>query len=161
MDIIKFTQSKAFTVILIVIAALFGLSLAFGLGISVGFHKARFSYQWGENYDRNFGGPKRGIMGMFGDSNFMNSNGISGSIIKIDGSAVIIKGRNNIELTVQVNDKTVIRRGNESIKLSELKVDDNIVIIGSPDNAGQVEARLMRVLPSFPPLPSIMIPRGY
>jgi hypothetical protein len=155
MDITKFTQSRSFTVILIVIAVLFGLSLAFGLGVSVGFHKARFSYQWGENYDRNFGGPKRGIIGIFGGSNFMNSHGISGSIMKIDGSTVVIRGRNNVEMTVLVTDKTIIRMGNQNLKVSDLKIDENVIIIGNPDNSGQIQVELMRVLPTPLPTPAV------
>ncbi len=153
MDITKFTQSKSFTVTIIVIAAVLGLLLAFGLGVSVGFHKAKFSYQWGENYDRNFGGPKRGIIGMFGGSNFMNAHGIAGSIIKIDGSTIIIKDGDSDERTVLINGRTVMREGSQSVKISDLHVDDNVIIIGNPDDSGQIQAELMRILPSIPPLP--------
>lgn len=152
MDITKFTQSRSFSIILIVIAALLGLLLAFGLGVSVGFRKANFSYQWGENYDQNFGGPKRGIIGVFGGNNFMNAHGISGSIIKLDNPTIIIKDANNAERTVLINDKTVIRKGSGDIKISDLKIGDNVVIIGNPDNSGQIQVELMRILPLGSPL---------
>lgn len=155
MDIAKFTQSKSFTVTIIVITSLIVLLLVFGLGVSVGYHKARFSYQWGENYDRNFGGPQHGILGVFGGANFMNSHGISGSIIKIDGSVLVIKdaGDGNTERTTVLKDDTVIRRAQEVLKPSNLKVGDNIIIIGNPDDSGQIQVELLRVLPT--PLPSM------
>jgi len=152
MDLTKLVESRKFIVVIAVIAVLIIALVSFGIGIFVGYHKARFSYQWSENYDQNFGGPKHGIIGMFGGNNFMDAHGISGSIMKIDGSTIVIKGRNNDERTVLINDKTVIRRGNENLKVSDLRVNDNVVIIGNPDNSGQIQVELMRILPT--PFPS-------
>ena len=37
------------------------------------------------------------------------------------------------------------------VTTNELKLDDHIVVIGSPDSSGQIEAMLIRLLPA--PLP--------
>lgn len=57
----------------------------------------------------------------------------------------IVKGRDDVEKTVLVSNKTKISNRRETVKTSELKVDDQIVIIGSPDEQGQIEAKLIRL----------------
>lgn len=155
MDINKLFQSKAFKGVLFCVGAFVILSLIFGLGMFVGFRKAGHSYRWGENYERNFGGPPRGFvrgfMGDFMGRDFMGAHGIAGQIIKIDSSTLVIKGRNNIEEIVVIKNDTVITRFRETVKLSDLKVDDQIVVIGQPNNTGQIEAKFIRVMPAAPP----------
>ncbi len=127
------------------IVAVIVLLLAFKAGEFVGFKKAGFSYQWGENYQRNFGGPRGGMLNDFKGRDFMNAHGNAGSIIKIDGNVLIIKGQNNFEQTVVVSDQTMISRQQDVLKFSDLKVDDRVTIIGSPNRDGQIEAKLIRV----------------
>jgi len=146
--------------IIIGIAVFVIAGLIFGAGMFVGGMKARFSYRWAENYHRNFGGPQGGFMGdwrmMPPDSEFIESYGTFGQIIKIDGSTLIIKGRNDVEKIILVKEDTIINRFRQNIKSDELKVDDYIVIIGEPNESGQIEAKLIRVLPpmesSFNPI---------
>jgi len=125
--------------------------LIFGAGVFIGGMKARFSYRWAEEYHKNFAGPKAGFFGdwrmpPFGD--FIEGHGTFGEIIKIEGNNLIVKGRENIEKIVLVNEKIVIKSGLKDIKISDLKVGDLIVIIGSPNEEGQIEAKLIRVFPS-------------
>ena len=149
MDFNKFFQSKAFRITLITIGALIILLLVFKVGVFVGYRKAGFSYRWGENYHRNFGGPRGGFFGNFGygfgDRDYTNAHGTFGSVIKIDGSTLIVKGSDNVEKTILVSDKTTITSRRETIKASDLKIDDRAVIIGSPNEQGQIEAKLIRV----------------
>ncbi len=156
MDIKTFFESKLFIKILIAIGIIVVFLLVFKAGEFVGFSKAGFSYRFAENYHRNFGGPRIGPMGMMfgdldGDGDFMNAHGISGVIIKIDPVAagqettLVIKGRNNKEQTIIVSNLAAIRSGLENLKPADLKVDQNIVIIGSPDDKGQIEAKFIRV----------------
>ena len=138
--------------------------LLFGAGMFVGGMKARFSYRWAENYHRNFGGPQGGFMGdwrmMPLNSEFIEGYGTFGQIIKIEGSTIVIKGRNDMEKIILLKDDTVIKRLRETIKPIDLKIDDYIVVIGEPNDAGQIEAKLIRLLPpmeaSFKPSPSRM-----
>jgi hypothetical protein len=156
MDFNKFFQLKTFRTGLIVIGALIVLLLVFKAGVFVGYKKAQFSYRWGENYHRNFAGPRGGFFGDFrrgfGDSDYINAHGTFGSIIKIDPSigpgqaaTLIVKGSDNTEKTILVSDKTTIASRREAIKINDLKVDDRIVIIGSPNEQGQIEAKFIRV----------------
>ncbi len=150
MDIKEIIKSKPYMITALSLAVIAVLVLIFGGGMYMGYRKARFSYQWGENYHMNFGGPRGGMGGMmrdFGGKDFIDSHGASGQIIKIDSSTIIIKGQDGIEKSILVKDDTTIRRFRETIKLTDLKVGDYIVIIGAPNNGGQIEAKFLRAMP--------------
>jgi hypothetical protein len=133
--------------------------LVFGAGVKVGEIKARHSYRWAENYHKNFAGPRGGFMG--GDwmrmpkSEFMNAHGVFGEIIKIDSSTdpvrapvFIIRDKSNIEKVVVAAEDVSVMRYRNSIKTQDLSVGDNIVVIGEPNDLGQIEAKLIRVMPT-------------
>jgi len=138
--------------ILIGLGILIISALIFKIGMFVGAMKAGFSYRWAENYHRMFAGPR---VGFFSDwqkfppflGDFIEGHGTFGEIIKIDGNTLIVKGRKNIEKIILVSEKTVIKFGRKDIKISDLKVGDKLVIIGSPNEEGQIEAKLIRLFP--------------
>ena len=152
-DIKKAFEGKIFGRILggLVIAII--ILLIFSAGITVGFHKASFGRVWGENYERNFGMmPNRQ---MFGRDNFPNAGGAVGKIIKIELPTIIVQDKNNIEKVVLIKENTSIQKAKENIAVNDLKIDDFIVVIGNPNEQGQVEAKLIRITPldiSIPPL---------
>ena len=150
MDINKFVQSKFFKGIILGVAGLLILLVGFKLGTMVGIRKAEFSGRWGDNYHRNFGGPKGGFMNGFGDRDFIEASGSFGQIIKINGNSLTVKGAKDVEKIILVADATVINRLREKIRVSDLKVNENIVTIGEPNTDGQIEAKLIRVLPPPP-----------
>jgi len=124
--------------------------LIFGAGIIVGGMKARFSYRWAESYHKNFAGPGSGFIGEWktpipfpGD--FIEGHGTFGEIIAINDSDLVVKGRGDAEKIVLIAQDTIIQKGKDTIKKEELKVGDRIVIIGSPTEEGQIEAKLIRV----------------
>lgn len=138
----------------------------FGVGMFVGGMKARFSYSWAESYHKNFAGPREGFFGDWRNppplpGDFIESHGTFGEIIKVNDSDFVIKGRDNIEKLILIKEDTVIEKGRITIKKEELKVGDQIVIIGSPNEQGQIEAKLIRIFdgediktpPSFPRFP--------
>ncbi|MFA5050878.1 MAG: hypothetical protein WC499_02060 [Patescibacteria group bacterium] len=147
MDCNKFFQSKSFQIITWSIAAIILFLLIFNLGMIVGFRKANFSYKWGENYHQNFAGPQGGFFRDFGGRDFIEPHGVFGQIIKIEDSTIIIKSPDNVEKTVIIKDDTVIERFRETIKLTDLKIDDQIVVIGEPNTSGQIEAKFIRIMP--------------
>jgi hypothetical protein len=122
------------------------LFIVFGAGVFVGTKKADFSFRWAENYQRNFGGPR------------FNGHGVFGQIIKIDTStstptsSLVINGRDNVEKIVLIKENTIINGFRNNIKPDDLKVDDYIVVIGDPNDAGQIEAKLIRLMPASPEL---------
>lgn len=153
MDINSFFQSKYFKAILIGIACLIVLLLVFKGGMYIGFRKANFSYRWGENYHRVFGGPPGGFLRDFEGRDFISGHGTVGTIAKIEGNNIIIKGQDGVEKMVITTKDTTIRKGMTDIKLSNLKIDDQVVVIGSPNDAGQIEVKLIRVFPPVSPGP--------
>lgn len=142
-----FQNRDALKWVIIGLAGFVVLVLVFGAGVKVGTIKARYSYRWAENYHRNFAGPRGGFFSdwkSFPRGEFINAHGVFGSIIKIDGNTIITKGRDDVEKTILVSENTVIQKGRETIKLSDLKTDESVVIIGSPNEGGQIEAKLIR-----------------
>lgn len=121
----------------------------FGAGVFIGAMKARFSYRWAENYHNNFGGPRTGFFGdwqkMPFPPDFIESRGNFGQIIKINDSDIVIKGKDNTEKVIVITSQTLIEKGKNEIKKEDLKVDDYIVVIGSPNDQGQIEAKLIRI----------------
>jgi hypothetical protein len=127
------------------------LILVFGLGVQVGAGRARFSYQWTQSYHKNFAGPRNGFLDdwqNFPAGDMMRGHGIFGKIIKLDSGSIVIQGQDNAETVVLITKDTVIEKLQANITLDQLKVDDYVVVIGSPNASGQIEAKLIRVLPS-------------
>lgn len=143
----NFFQSKTLRNILYGLGALIAVLAIFNFGMFVGYKKASFSYGWSENYDQNFAGPRKNIMGLE-DRYFTNDHGVAGQIIKIANGSVVIQGQDNVEKLVLVKSDTSIMRFREAIKLSDLQVNDYIVVIGNPNSNGQIEAKLIRIMPN-------------
>jgi hypothetical protein len=135
---------------LVALAVLIGI---FSLGVFVGYHKARFSYAWGENYHNNFGGPRGGLFKDFSGKEFMDAHGTYGQIVKVTDSTLVVKGSDSVEKIVVVNDDTSIMRLRDAIKISDLKINDNVIIIGEPNEQGQIGAKFIRFLPATLNLP--------
>jgi hypothetical protein len=162
MNAIKnFFASKPYKWILWVFAELLILAIVFALGIRVGLHKAKYSYQWGANYERNFVGGPHGLegqgmppmgpggpMNFFGEpgGDFRNAHGLAGNIVSITDNKLVVKDNDGKENTVAVTDKTIIKSGRDDIKITDLKTNDKIVIMGKPNSDGMVEADIIRVL---------------
>jgi hypothetical protein len=135
------------------IGALIVILIVFQAGVFVGFKKASFSYRGGDNYSRMFGERNRGIP-QFPGTNMMdpsNAHGTSGKIISVQLPTIIIADNDNTEKTALVSEKTLIMNFREQMKTSDLKVNDFVVIIGTPNDEGQIEARLIRIMPTPPP----------
>lgn len=133
--------------------------LILSIGIWIGGERAKFSYRWADNYHKNFGGPREGFFGefrKFPQDEFMSGHGEFGTIVKIEGSEIVIMGRDNMEKVVLVKNDTVIKNQKEDVKKDALKANDFIVIIGSPNESGQIEAKIIRVLPDLPGASSVV-----
>ena len=152
--------------IIIGLAGFVVIVLIFGAGMFVGGMKARFSYRWAESYHKNFAGPRGGFLGDWRKfvpfpGEFIEGHGTFGEIIKINDSDLIVKGQGDVEKVIIITKDTTIEKGREKIKKEELKVGDRVVIIGSPNEQGQIEAKLIRVfseeetkaLPTLPRFP--------
>jgi len=168
-DIKTFVASKTFKTILWGVGGLVIILGVFAAGINVGLHKARYSYQWGANYERNFmmGGPDGrdfgppppagmmepggfnggpgGMMRNLEGRGFRNGHGVAGAIVSIADNSLVVKDGFNNENTVNVSDKTIIKSGNNDLKITDLKNDEPIVVMGTPGDSGDINADLIRV----------------
>ncbi|MDD2646717.1 MAG: hypothetical protein PHV78_02920 [Patescibacteria group bacterium] len=152
LDFVKIFQSKQFKIIFIGVVGVIMLLLIFKIGMMVGFKQADFSYRWGDNYHTNFAGPQGGfLLRDFNGREFMDAHGVFGQIIKIDNPMIITRGPGDMEKIVLVKNNTIINRLRDRIEIDDLRPDDFIVVIGAPNNIGQIEARLIRMVlsPSF------------
>jgi hypothetical protein len=150
-------KTKNFRLMAGIVGALLIILISFAAGVGVGLRKARYSYQWGQNYERNFMTPGRGMMGNGGPGgmmgfvrgmeggDFRNAHGLSGTVISITDSGLVVKDKDNKENTVAVTSNTIIKDGPNNVKLSDLKQNDQVVVVGKPDNSGVINADLIRV----------------
>lgn len=146
----EFFQSKKFTKTLCGVGVAIVVLFVFQAGVLVGYKKASFSHRWGDNYHRAFGERKhKGAFYKGGfQKDFSGAHGAIGKIISLDLPSFVIEDSDNTEKIALISDKTVIRRFRETINPTDLKIDDFAVVIGSPDDQGRIEARLIRLIPS-------------
>lgn len=158
MDINKLVGSKKFQIAVLILGIFVIVFISFAGGVFVGLKKAKFSYKFGENYEKNFvGGPIQGPRGMMNDHGprdmmpdfqgrgFRNGHGIAGTIISVSNNQIIIKDRSGQENTISVGDKTLIKRGQDTISVNDLKNEDRIVVMGNPGDNGTINADIIRV----------------
>ncbi len=128
--------------------------ISFAAGVKVGLHKALFSAHFGENYERNFlgdvgdrGGHSGRMMGKMMDKGMRNAHGMAGEILSMGDNTFVIKGRDNQESTVRLNESTIINRGKETVEFGSHTVGNKIVVVGKPQDDGVIAAHLVRVFP--------------
>lgn len=158
----NFFHAKTFKVIFVCILAIIILISIFAAGELIGFKKAEFSYRWNNNYEKNFIGSRSGFGGPMGEmmgtpfdlrsKNLMGSYGTFGIVIKINNSSptpsILVQDQNKTEKIIVITKNTTINKFRDVITVENINVNDRVVIIGSPDNFGQIEAKLIRVMPS-------------
>ena len=130
--------------------------VVFWAGMLVGFRKASFSYEWGSGYYENFvgshGGMRRGVPSVA----FMDAHGAAGVIITLTASSsMVIQGRDGNEKIIVLDAHTILRQGDATIATTALQAGDHVVVIGAPNQSGQIAARFIRVVPASVPFPFI------
>ena len=103
-DLVTLVESKIFKRILWLLGVIVVIIIIFQVGVFVGYHKAAFSLQWGDNYHRTFGSQERsnkssigGAMNMMRGGDFSNAHGIIGKILKIDLPTIVVEGQANLD----------------------------------------------------------------
>ena len=69
----------------------------------------------------------------------------SGEIIEITNGNLIIRGRGGIQETIAIERDTLIKKGEETVK-DGLEIGDRVIVVGLPNESGQIEAKLIRIL---------------
>ncbi|HVT74889.1 MAG TPA: hypothetical protein VHD69_00500 [Candidatus Paceibacterota bacterium] len=135
----------------IVLVAVIVMLLIFQAGVSVGYHKAAFSYRSGERYVRMVQGPDMNMgwtAAIPTDDRFPASHGTAGRVVSVSLPSFVVASPDNREQTVTVSGATAVRmfRGNAST--SDIQPEQFTVVLGEPDQSGVIQARFIRILPS-------------
>jgi len=154
----EFIKSKVLMWILAGLAGIAVLAGVFQLGVSIGERKAQHFNRWSENYGRNFGPrglPAPGFGGEmmrgpqpFGQPMLPGGHGIFGKVLLTDGSSFVVQGQDDVEQSVLITSSTAIRSGNSEAKPDDIKVDQSVSVFGRPNDLGQIEAKLIRLMES-------------
>lgn len=147
----EFFQSNAFRTAIVGLGTTLVAALIFFAGVKVGYYKAAFSYRLGDNYHRMFGqreGRMHGIsLGGFMREEFTEAHGVAGKIVSVDLPTFMVAGRDGIEKTVFVRGDTLIKKFRDTATSTDLLVGNEVVILGTPNENSEIEAKLIRIMP--------------
>jgi hypothetical protein len=131
------------------VIALVAALLIFKVGVSVGYHKASFSYRSGDAYYRMFDkGPRMGMMGQtFFRDDFSSAHGAVGKIVSVSLPTFVVASPDNIEKTVIIGDDTIVRMFRGVVDSKKIAVDDFALVLGTPDDTGRIGAKFIRLMP--------------
>jgi hypothetical protein len=125
------------------------LLVVFQAGVFVGFHKASIGFGFDEHafraYREHF---HRGPMGMPLDD-FPEAHGALGRVILVSLPTLIVEEKGNTKI-VRIGERTVVRRGHDKVSPTNIAPEDFVVVIGSPNDMSEIDAKFIRILP--PPL---------
>lgn len=139
-----------------ILAAVALALLIFQAGVMAGYHKARFGMGYGDSFHREFIDPHRSDMGkgFFGEG-IPGGHGAVGEIISINLPQFVVAGSDNLEKTIRIASTTHIREFQNELPASGLMVGSTVVVLGVPNTNGQIDAKLVRVLPGATTTPTI------
>lgn len=83
----------------------------------------------------------RGMMGGYGRENTR----ISGEVTAINGNQITIKDNDSNQYTVNISDTTSYRNNAGIAKASDLKVNNSVLVIGSSNSSGEINATLIEI----------------
>jgi hypothetical protein len=134
--------NKWLRVLLIAIGALLVLCICLGAGI--------FAVRLN---NRGVGRP----VGLFRRTFSLNSrHGAIGTIQGFDNQTITLILRDGTTQTVLVNNETRIEENRKRITITDVKANDQITVIGSPDSQGQIVARWIHVVRAPSPTPTLL-----
>jgi len=77
-------------------------------------------------------------------------HGAIGTIESLGENTLVVRDRTDALKTVLVDNQTQIRRGHTSINFSDLKKDEQVIVLGDPEEKeGAIKAKLIRIMGSF------------
>lgn len=163
MDLETIQKSKGVTRTLIGLGIVAVIGMTFGVGTMMGYHKARFAENYGNNYERNFfggqneqrgAGRDRGFMGgMMGDFQDRfdlpsSGNGATGEVVSVSFPNFVVIDRDGLEKVITVSNNTIIRKFRENATTTDIQVGSVATVLGDANNSGIIEAKFIRVMPS-------------
>jgi hypothetical protein len=160
MNLKDFFQSKTFRTVLYTIGVLILILAIFQAGMFVGMKRASFFYGNGMGkYHRNFDQRQEGPLFGMERGDFPNTHGTIGKIVKISLPTFVIADQDKVEKVVLMKDDSLVRQFRDEIKATDLKVGDFVVVMGTPNDKSQIEAKFVRIMPE-PPLQPQLLPKN-
>ncbi|MDO8521334.1 MAG: hypothetical protein Q7S52_04415 [bacterium] len=144
----EFLRSALFTKVMWGLGVLLVLSMVFHVGIFVGFHKAKFAGYFGEHYYQGFEGKDRRHSFGMPMRGLPEAHGTTGKIIEVAFPGMVVLGDDGVEKTVRISDRTEIRRFRDRASVEDISVGDSTVVLGTPNENGEIDARFIRLLPA-------------
>ena len=147
----EISRNKKFKVLVGIIFIFVIVLIIFQAGMYVGLRKARFSSRLGDNFERNFRDPRSGgfMQRSFpGGAGMPIGHGAVGEIVSIALPLIVVAGPDKLEKTVVVTKTTEVREFRNTVPANELAVGDFIIVLGTPNDEGQISAKLIRLAPS-------------
>jgi len=148
MNIKTFFQSNSISKIILILSVLLIILVVFQAGFLVGYNKGVFSNNWSKNYMMRGPDDTRSFFAPFmHDDDDVNPHSAAGEIVSINLPTIVIKGPGRAEEIVIIGNDTTIRNFRQSASTSDLVVGKSVVVIGQPNDKGQINASLVRIIP--------------
>lgn len=144
-----FWSTKKDKIITISVLSLVVALLIFKAGMFIGYHRALFSYRSDARFSSDMGqgrdmmkAPPFGFM----REEFPTNHGAAGRIVSVSLPHFVVAGLDNSEKTVTIGKETMIRRMRDTVASTSIKVDENAVVLGEPDDTGKIQAKFIRLM---------------
>lgn len=152
--------------VLLVLCIVLMSGLIFSAGVKVGSERTRFTNDWTKSYHKNFDGPRGGFIDKWRNNGDMHravprlpmggpvmdsridGHGAFGEVISLTKKSFVIKSVTDVEKVILITDYTFFDAG-RGLEASTVEVGNHVVVIGSPNSEGQIEAKLIRTFSEF------------
>ncbi len=133
-------QSKWLRYGLAALGVMLVLSIVFGAGVVVG--------RWSAS-DARSNAPllERGFL-------FSGSHGAIGTLQAVQEKSLTLELRDGTTQTISIDYKTRLERKQKKITLADLRTGERLLVVGTPDEQGQIKGRLIHVLEPRTPSPT-------
>ncbi|MDB5238868.1 MAG: hypothetical protein JWO00_203 [Candidatus Parcubacteria bacterium] len=148
-----FMESSWFNKLIAVFGILVVALAIFWLGTVVGSRHAEFSSRWSNHYAENFGGMRSPFAmpsgsGSPGDDRLDASNGAVGTVMSVNLPNIAVKNQSEAEKVIVVGSTTIIRKMRSPATVTDIRVGDFLVTVGTPDDQGRIVATFVRIMPT-------------
>ena len=144
-------ETKTYGKIIVAISVILIALIIFSAGIFVGYYKATFSHDLDDVYRQGFNSPGSPFAPFMHSSDDVNPHGIVGQIVGINlPFSIMVKGDKNAEQIVTILPETTVRIFHSLATTSDIKVGDQAIVIGTPNDQGEIQASFIRIIPPSP-----------
>lgn len=142
----KIGKSSYFNKSILLLIFVIWTILILQLGIKVGFSKASYFFKYSDSYYKNIKGAPAMPLG-FEDNDLPKSHGAIGRILQIAFPNLIIEDNDGLEKIVVLDNGTIIKKFGQNASTSDITANDYAIVIGSPNERSEINAKLIRILP--------------